>query len=136
MNIDLIEREINNKTKAIIPVHLYGQTCQMDKINNISRKYKIKIIEDCAQSQGAKYKGKYAGTFGVLGCFSFYPTKILGAYGDGGLILTNDKKLYLKAKELDSMALKPLIKKISLTKNIMRMRKGLTLDWMKYNHLY
>ena len=83
----------------------------MDKINNISRKYKIKVIEDCAQSQGAKYKGKYAGTFGVLGCFSFYPTKILGAYGDGGLILTNDKKLYLKAKRIRFYGIETLDKK-------------------------
>ena len=125
MNIDLIEREINNKTKAIIPVHLYGQTCQMDKINNISRKYKIKIIEDCAQSQGAKYKGKYAGTFGVLGCFSFYPTKILGAYGDGGLILTNDKKLYLKAKRIRFYGIETLNKKNKFNKKYYANEEGI-----------
>jgi dTDP-3-amino-2,3,6-trideoxy-4-keto-D-glucose/dTDP-3-amino-3,4,6-trideoxy-alpha-D-glucose/dTDP-2,6-dideoxy-D-kanosamine transaminase len=95
-----IEREITSKTKAIIPVHLYGQVCNMNEIIRISKKHKIKIIEDCAQSQGAKYKNKFAGTFGVLGCFSFYPTKILGAYGDGGFITTNDYGLYKKIKRI------------------------------------
>jgi len=95
-----IEREISKKTKAIIPVHLYGQTCDMDKIIKISKKHKLKIIEDCAQSQGAMYKNKFCGTIGNLGCFSFYPTKILGAYGDGGFVLTNDYYLYKKIKRI------------------------------------
>jgi aminotransferase EvaB len=85
-----IKRIITKKTKVIIPVHLYGQACNMDEINKISKEYKLKIIEDCAQSQGSKYKNKFCGTIGDTGCFSFYPTKILGAYGDGGLILTNN----------------------------------------------
>ena len=87
---------INKKTKAIIPVHLFGQTCDMDKISNIAKKYKLKVIEDCAQSTGAMYKGKKAGILGDIGCHSFYPTKILGAYGDGGFLTTNNKKLYEK----------------------------------------
>lgn len=95
-----IEREITKKTKAIIPVHLYGQTCNMNEIIRISKKYKLKIIEDCAQSQGAKYKKRFCGTMGDLGCFSFYPTKILGAYGDGGFVLTNDYNLYKKIKRI------------------------------------
>ena len=95
-----IEKEITNKTKVIIPVHLYGQTCEMEKIIKISKKYKLKIIEDCAQSQGAKYKNRFCGTIGELGCFSFYPTKILGAYGDGGFILTNNYNLYKKIKRI------------------------------------
>ena len=95
-----IEKEINSRTRAIIPVHLYGQTCNMDKIIKIAKKNKIKIIEDCAQSQGAKYKNKFSGTFGKFGCFSFYPTKILGAYGDGGFILTNDFEAYKQIKRL------------------------------------
>ena len=95
-----IEKEITNNTKAIIPVHLYGQTCEMDKIIKISKKYKLRIVEDCAQSQGAKYKNRFCGTIGELGCFSFYPTKILGAYGDGGFILTNDYNLYKKIKRI------------------------------------
>ena len=95
-----IEKQITKKTKAIIPVHLYGQTCNMDEINKISKKYKLKIVEDCAQSQGAKYKNRFCGTIGKIGCFSFYPTKILGTYGDGGFILTDDYNVYKKAKRI------------------------------------
>jgi len=87
---------INKKTKAIIPVHLFGQMCEMDKIIKIAKKYKLKVIEDCAQSTGATYKGQKAGTLGDVGCHSFYPTKILGAYGDGGFLTTNNKKLFQK----------------------------------------
>ena len=93
-----IEKKINKKTKAIIPVHLYGQSCDMNKIFLIAKKYKLKIIEDCAQAQGAKFKNKYVGSFGDIGCFSFYPTKILGAYGDGGFISTSSLSLYKKLK--------------------------------------
>ncbi len=100
LDVKKIEKEINSKTRAIIPVHLYGQMCDMDFIVKISKKYKIIIIEDCAQSQGAIYKRKYSGTIGKFGCFSFYPTKILGAYGDGGFIITNDFKAYKKIKRL------------------------------------
>ena len=100
IDVNKIEREINKKTKAIIPVHLYGQSCDMDKIVKISKKYNIKIIEDCAQSQGAKYKNKFVGNIGELGCFSFYPTKILGAYGDGGFITTNNFGLFKKIKRI------------------------------------
>jgi aminotransferase EvaB len=98
--IDLndIKKKISKKTKAIIPVHLYGKSCDMIKLKNISKKNNIKIIEDCAQAQGAKFKDKYVGTFGDFGCFSFYPTKILGGYGDGGFILTDNFKLYSKIK--------------------------------------
>jgi len=91
-----IEKAITKKTKAIIPVHLFGQTCDMNKILEISKKYKLKVIEDCAQAHGATYFGRKAGSIGDIGCFSFYPTKIFGAYGDGGFITTNDKKLYDK----------------------------------------
>ena len=100
INKDMIKNAITKKTKVIIPVHLYGQTCDMSEIIKICNRYKIKIVEDCAQAQGAMYKNKFAGTFGSFGCFSFYPTKVLGTYGDGGMILTNDKKLYLKAKRI------------------------------------
>ena len=100
INPNLIEKNINKKTKAIIPVHLYGQSCQMDKICQIAKKYKINVIEDCAQAQGAKYKGNYVGSFGDIGCFSFYPTKILGAYGDGGLVVSKSKKIDEKVKRI------------------------------------
>jgi len=95
-----IEKKINKKTKAIIPVHLYGQSCDMNKIRKIANKYNLKIIEDCAQAQGAKYKNKFVGNFGDFGCFSFYPTKILGAYGDGGFIIAKNFKDYEKIKRL------------------------------------
>ena len=100
INVDLIEKKITSKTKAIIPVHLYGQSADMRKIMNLAKLYKLKIIEDCAQAQGAKYNGQYVGTFGNFGCFSFYPTKILGAYGDGGFILTKNKKTNDKIKRI------------------------------------
>ncbi len=85
-----IEEAITKKTKAIIPVHLYGQPCDMDPILKIAQHYNLKVIEDCAQAHGALYKGKKVGTFGDAGCFSFYPTKNLGAIGDAGGIITND----------------------------------------------
>ena len=100
IDVNKIKKEISSKTKAIIPVHLYGQMCDMDSINKIAKSKKLTVIEDCAQSQGAKYKDKFSGTIGKLGCFSFYPTKILGAYGDGGFILTNDFNLYKKIKRI------------------------------------
>ncbi len=88
-----IEEEITAKTKAIMPVHLYGQTCQMDEINAIAKKYNLKVIEDSAQSHGAYYKDKRSGNLGDASGFSFYPGKNLGALGDGGAVTTNDEKL-------------------------------------------
>ena len=100
IDINLIEKTITKRTRAIIPVHLYGKPCQMDKLVRLSKRYNIHLIEDCAQAQGAKFKNKFVGTFGTMGCFSFYPTKILGGYGDGGFILTNNFKLYNKIKKI------------------------------------
>jgi dTDP-4-amino-4,6-dideoxygalactose transaminase len=95
-----IESKITGKTKVIIPVHLYGQSCDMDVIHEIARKYRLKIVEDCAQSVGATYKGKKTGTIGDVNAFSFYPTKNLGAYGDGGAITTNNETIYQKLLQL------------------------------------
>lgn len=92
IDVDKIEEKISEKTKAILVVHLYGQASNMDKILELCEKYNLKLIEDCAQAHGAKYKDKMIGTFGI-GCFSFYPSKNLGCFGDGGAISTNDKKL-------------------------------------------
>ncbi len=100
MDMTKLEKYISKKTKAIIPVHLYGKPCDMKSLARISKKFKIPVIEDCAQAQGAKYENKYVGTFGDLGCFSFYPTKILGAYSDGGFILTNSLSLFKKIKKI------------------------------------
>ena len=88
-----IEQKITNKTKAIMPVHLYGQTCQMDEINEIAQKYNLKVIEDSAQSHGSNYKDKRSGNLGDASGFSFYPGKNLGALGDGGIVTTNDEEL-------------------------------------------
>lgn len=94
-NIDIakIEAAITKKTKAIIPVHLYGAPVEMDGLMQLARKHGLKVIEDCAQSFGAEYRGKKTGVFGDIGCFSFFPSKNLGGYGDGGMVVTNDAKL-------------------------------------------
>jgi dTDP-4-amino-4,6-dideoxygalactose transaminase len=94
-NIDplQIESKITNKTKAILPVHLYGQPAAMERILELARKHNLKVIEDCAQALGAEYKGKKVGSLGDAGCLSFFPSKNLGAYGDGGMVVTNDAKI-------------------------------------------
>jgi dTDP-4-amino-4,6-dideoxygalactose transaminase len=101
-NIDTnqIREKITPKTKAIIPVHLYGQPADMDRISEIAEKNDLKIIEDACQAHGALYKGKKAGSFGNIACFSFYPAKNLGAYGDAGAVVTNDRELAEKIRAL------------------------------------
>ena len=111
MNVNKIQKYINKNTKAIIPVHLYGQACDMKKICKIAKKNNLKVIEDCAQAQGAKFNNKYVGSFGDLGCFSFYPTKILGTYGDGGFISTSSIKLFQKARRIRFYGIEQLVKK-------------------------
>lgn len=95
-----IEEKITSKTKAIMPVHLYGQSCEMDEINAIAQKYNLKVIEDSAQSHGAYYQDKRCGNLGDASGFSFYPGKNLGALGDGGAVTTNDKELAQVIKAL------------------------------------
>lgn len=90
---DKLESVMTERTKAIMAVHLYGLPCRMDAIMDIAKKHGLKVIEDCAQSHGAKFQGKMTGTFGDAGCFSFYPTKNLGAFGDAGAIVTDDEAL-------------------------------------------
>ena len=94
-NIDpkQVELKITTKTKAILPVHLYGQPAAMDDILVIARKHNLKVVEDCAQAMGAEYKGKKVGSLGDAGCLSFFPSKNLGAYGDGGMVVTNDPQI-------------------------------------------
>lgn len=94
INENLIEKKITNKTKAIMPVHLTGRMCNMIKIKEISKKYNIPIIEDCAQSIMSMYSNKKAGSYGVFGCFSTHPLKNLNAMGDGGFLVTDSKKYY------------------------------------------
>jgi dTDP-4-amino-4,6-dideoxygalactose transaminase len=97
-NIDAnkIEASITNKTKAILAVHLYGQACDMTKIMQIAKKYDLKVVEDCAQSHGNHWKNQTVGTFGDVGCFSFYPSKGCGAFGDAGCIVTDNEELAQK----------------------------------------
>jgi dTDP-4-amino-4,6-dideoxygalactose transaminase len=101
-NIDpqTIERVITKRTKAIMPVHLYGQAADMGPIRDIARKHGLRIIEDTAQAHGAQYRGRKAGAIGDIGAFSFYPTKNLGAFGDAGLIATSNGQLYKKLRKL------------------------------------
>jgi len=94
MDIDAVEKVITSKTKAIIPVHLYGQVASMDEINKIAEQYNLTVIEDACQAHGATYKNRRAGTLGMAAAFSFYPGKNLGAFGDAGAITTNDEKIY------------------------------------------
>ncbi|SEI84640.1 dTDP-4-amino-4,6-dideoxygalactose transaminase [Propionispira arboris] len=96
IDADKIEAAVTSKTKAILVVHLYGESCDMTKIMDISRRYNLKIVEDCAQSHGNHWHGKTVGTFGDIGCFSFYPTKGCGAFGDAGCIVTNNATLAKK----------------------------------------
>ena len=93
INVDQIEGKITDRTKAVLVVHLYGQASCMEPIVALCKKYGLKLVEDCAQSHGASYDGRMTGTFGDIGCFSFYPSKNLGAFGDGGAIVTNDEKI-------------------------------------------
>lgn len=118
LNPDLLEATITERTKAIIPVHLYGRPCEMGKIMAIAQKYDLKVFEDCAQSFGAKYMGgcsscdgscdsktmqnKFTGTIGHAGAFSFFPSKNLGAYGDGGMLITNDDQIAETTRKLRS----------------------------------
>ena len=97
IDADKIEACITEKTKAVMVVHLYGLVADMDKIAAVCKKHNLRLIEDCAQSHGAKFHGKMTGTFGDIGCFSFYPSKNLGAFGDGGAIVTDDGALAKEA---------------------------------------
>lgn len=93
MDVTKIEQAITDKTRAILPVHLYGQACDMDAILAVAKKHSLYVIEDCAQSHGARWNGKLTGTQGTISCWSFYPTKPLGALGDAGAVCTNDDRL-------------------------------------------
>jgi len=100
MDIAKIEAAITKRTKAIVPVHLYGHPVDMDGLMHIAKQGGFKVIEDCAQSFGAEYREKKTGTFGDLGCFSFFPSKNLGGYGDGGMVITDDSELSERLQSL------------------------------------
>src|SRR6202000_815602 len=96
----LVEKAITPRTKAVVPVHLYGHPVDLDPLLEICRKHKLPLVEDAAQSHGAKYKGKKVGTFGAVSEFSFYPGKNLGAVGEGGALVTNDDAYAKRARSL------------------------------------
>ena len=100
LDADKVENAVTERTKAILPVHLYGQPCDMEKICAIAEKHGLYVIEDCAQSHGARLNGRLTGTFGTVGCFSFYPTKPLGALGDSGAVITNDPEIFDRIRKL------------------------------------
>lgn len=93
IDVTKLEEHITDKTKAILVVHLYGHNAKMDEVVALCKKYNLRLVEDCAQSHGSMYKGQMSGTFGDIGCFSFYPSKNLGAFGDAGAITTNDPQI-------------------------------------------
>lgn len=100
LDVNLIEEKITEKTKAIIPVHLFGQPADMDAIMKLAQKYNLKVIEDACQAIGAEYKGKKIGSFGDTACFSFFPSKNLGGAGDGGMVVANDAQVFEKIRLL------------------------------------
>ncbi|OGC22889.1 transcriptional regulator [candidate division WOR-1 bacterium RIFOXYB2_FULL_42_35] len=100
LNTALIEEKITKNTRAILPVHLYGHPAEMGEILDLANKHNLKVIEDCAQSLGAEYKGNKVGSIGHVGCLSFFPGKNLGCFGDGGMVATNDERVYEMAKML------------------------------------
>jgi dTDP-4-amino-4,6-dideoxygalactose transaminase len=106
MDPDLLEAAITERTRAVIPVHLYGQPCEMEPILAIARKYGLRVIEDAAHAHGAFYQDASAGSFGDVGCFSFYPTKTFGAFGDAGAIVTNDPEIDALLRQLRYMGQK------------------------------
>lgn len=93
INVEEIEKNITDKTKAILAVHLYGKTCDMDGINKIAEAHNLYVVEDCAQSHGSRYKGNISGSMSDAACFSFYPTKNMGCFGDGGCVVTDNKEI-------------------------------------------
>lgn len=102
IDVDSIEQHITDRTKAIIPVHLYGQACDMDRVHKLASDYGLIVIEDCAQAHGALWDGKKVGGLGHASAFSFYPGKILGAYGDAGCILSNDEQIAEKVRMISN----------------------------------
>jgi len=100
LNVDNLEAAITSRTKAIIPVHLYGMPAEMDRIMAIAEQHGVPVIEDAAQAHGARYQGRRVGQFGQIACFSFYPGKNLGAYGEGGALITNDASIAHRARSL------------------------------------
>src|SRR3989344_528324 len=107
INVNQIREHITKNTKCVLPVHLYGQCCDMDAILEIANEHNLYIVEDCAQSTGAKWRNNLAGSMSTISAFSFYPTKILGGYGDAGMVMTNSQEYEIKARMLRMYGMKP-----------------------------
>jgi UDP-2-acetamido-2-deoxy-ribo-hexuluronate aminotransferase len=137
LNIDVkqIEAHITKKTKAILPVHLFGHPADMEKILEIAKKYRLKVVEDCAQSFGAELNGRKAGSFGDAGCFSFYPSKNLGGYGDGGMITLNNPKVAEKIRELRNhgSSCSYIHKRVGFNSRLDEIQAGILL--VKFKHI-
>ena len=129
-----IEDAITERTKAVLVVHLYGQACKMDDVADICKKHDLKLIEDCAQSHGARFDGKMTGTFGDIGCFSFYPSKNLGAFGDGGAIVTDNEEYLKKIKMLRNYgsAKRYYNEEVGVNSRLDEMQAGLLRVRLKY----
>jgi UDP-2-acetamido-2-deoxy-ribo-hexuluronate aminotransferase len=135
-NIDVsqIEAKITEKTKAILPVHLFGHMADMEVISRIARRYGLKVIEDCAQSFGASLNGRTAGSYGDAGCFSFYPSKNLGGYGDGGIIVLHDLKIAETIRKLRNHGSRVsyIHEKVGLNSRLDEMQAGILLVKLKH----
>jgi dTDP-3-amino-3,4,6-trideoxy-alpha-D-glucose transaminase len=107
LTAEIVERAITPRTRCVIPVHLYGQTVEMEPLMRVARAHDLRVVEDCAQAHGARYHGQRVGTFGDAGCFSFYPTKNLGGWGDGGAVITDDAALADRIRLLRSHGERP-----------------------------
>ncbi|HKZ58141.1 MAG TPA: DegT/DnrJ/EryC1/StrS family aminotransferase [Thermodesulfovibrionales bacterium] len=134
MDAGQIEAKITDKTRAILPVHIFGQMADMEEISKIAKRHGLKVIEDCAQSFGANLNGKKAGSFGNTGCFSFYPSKNLGGYGDGGIIILNDTKIADKVRKLRNHGSKSsyIHENVGFNSRLDEIQAGILLVKLKY----
>ncbi len=134
INVEQIEAHITENTKAILPVHLFGHPSDMKRILQVAKKYRLKVIEDCAQSFGAEIHGKKTGSIGDAGCFSFYPSKNLGGYGDGGMITLNNPRVAEKIRELRNHGSRGSYrhKRIGFNSRLDELQAGLLLIKFKY----
>ena len=134
MDAGQIEAKITDKTRAILPVHIFGQMADMKEISKIAKRHGLKVIEDCAQSFGANLNGKKAGSFGNTGCFSFYPSKNLGGYGDGGIIILNDTKIADEVRKLRNHGSKSsyIHENVGFNSRLDEIQAGILLVKLKY----
>ena len=135
-NIDasLIEAAVTPRTKAILAVHLFGQSCDMTRVMDVARRHHLRVVEDCAQSHGTLFDGQQTGTFGDIGCFSFYPTKGLGAFGDGGCIVTSDDAIAQRCRTLRNYgsAKKYHFEEVGMNSRLDEMQAGLLSVKLQY----